>query len=273
MNLIILGNGFDQSYKIDTSPKSFFEYLKAIDSDCYDRINILYDNKGESWNDFESHISDISVDKIRILNSMGITPKNIYENFKRAFVNWLNDVVLVESKAKLEGKSLYSFMNTNDKFINFNYINSLISLKVTENNIFHIHGEVSEYIKAMKIFGLYNDYDSIILGCSKKEKCNDKLLDEFYGIFEKKVNKIIEMNINKIKFFCKDIKKIIIFGFSCSKVDMPYIQEIVEYANVDVDIYCYDNVTYENATIYKNIIKTNKEIKLIPGAKCTIEKE
>lgn len=153
----------------------------------------------------------------------------------------IDDIDEEHIEMDLESKKLLIGSIQNSKFLNFNYTSSLEKLYgISPSKITHIHGKVGDNRsniilghgvnpkKLAQQFDLDEDGD-----WSSDPRVNNalELYKEYYKTNSKPIRKIIEMNkdfFESLEF----IEEIYILGHSLSKVDIPYIETIVNNINL-----------------------------------------
>lgn len=263
--LIIIGNGFDLDHGLNTSYSGFKKYLlnnqygdnyALIPSPYYDQHGEEYFDEDElknflfqeiqgegeyEWNDFEERLGDLDFsDNLVSIQELGNADGNEWhdvedneENMNNAslafshltdlFIKWLNSVVddykYGESPNSIKTKSRFANLLTdNTEILDFNYTNTVEDI-YNFNDINHIHGTLTS--------------GNIVLGHSQiidtKERflgADDSIADIEQFLY-KDTNSILENNTGFFEDLCS-IEEVYTYGFSFSKVDMPYITKIVK---------------------------------------------
>lgn len=266
-NLFIIGNGFDLAHKLPTSYEDFHDFLRCnypkanviepsfdIEGTPQPDGSVHYDDNevvafllaliseaekdGDNWSDVEHSLGlldfQMFLDDIAILHDNEDNPRrlaNIYEdvtsNFyipttkiKKLFAEWVNSIVIPNNISK---KNLSEFMDLEkDWFLSFNYTNILENVYGT-NNVLHIHNSQTENELKFGHGANHRKFEHYHIasqdGLRKIHQSLRKNTDEII-----KNNKLFFENLAS----AKNIRNIYSFGFSFSKVDLPYIQKICE---------------------------------------------
>lgn len=263
-NLFILGNGFDLAHGLPTKYSDFYNYLKSKhpnanenDVDYLLEPTLLPDGSeyynpnqvvaflismisqtecrnGENWCDVENSLGQFDywefMDTIDVF--VGEEPNlfrkayayedavaNIHiptTSIKILFSNWINSIAIDNCKLNYDFNKLID--KKSDLFLTFNYTTTLEEIYgVDEHNILHIHGVQGEDI----IFGhgvRNRRFDSYPTG-------SEHGLYDIHRSLEKDTGSIIKKNLDFLNNL-EGIKNIFSYGFSFSKVDLPYIIEI-----------------------------------------------
>lgn len=225
--------------------------------------------KKENWSDFEESLSTLDFtyalenwENSQIENyyaKNAATPpinewdktRNLKE-FRRNFNNiicYLNDCFSgwIKSIDITKGHKIDKFNNIMDlkvsKFLNFNYTMTLENLyNIPYENVCHIHVFNENFIfghgvSENKIIKYYNDYKNINIA---------RTFQQITEFLRKNTNSCLEQNET---FFAalNNITDIYSYGFSFSKVDLPYIERICAVANksnVTWHQYSYNDSNY-----------------------------
>ncbi|WP_425806635.1 bacteriophage abortive infection AbiH family protein [Desulfitobacterium sp. Sab5] len=265
-SLFIIGNGFDLAHGIKTSYEHFHQYLKAKypdasgdefimpesttmpDGEEYYDDNVVVDYllyiisnaeaSGDKWSDLENSLGFLDFDECfddipELLDEDGDPDlwKNMYnvedvasnlivptKRITKFFSDWVNTIKIKEKKAKPDFASLIS--KEDDLFLTFNYTKTL-EILYKAKNICHIHGQQGSDL----LFGHGNDTDYTEENMRKYTGSENALL-EIQLALRKNTKKAIEDNIDFFNEISSSIDKIYSFGFSFSKVDEIYIEEI-----------------------------------------------
>lgn len=265
-NLFIIGNGFDRVHDLATKYSDFQKYLLrmypdaqkifpsfSIDSalmpdgdEVFDKdeavafiMDVISKTAGPDWKDLETNLGRLNFDRyfddMSILSNpnddddlfkMAYRYEHVSNNFLKVFVkikdlfsDWINSIDVLEASSKTSFKKIIDVEN--DLFLNFNYTSVLEEL-YNVKNICYIHGMQNSEI----IFGHgeeKEDFENIYTG-------SEFALAEIHSLLKKDTSRIIkESNY----FFTQlgSVKDIYSYGFSFSKVDLPYIREICKNCN------------------------------------------
>ncbi len=262
--LILIGNGFDLNFGLDTKYSDFEKYILEKFREEKKTIEELYPdfdyNTNSLWSDFEMNLSKISKEMVlkyatnldeskRMCSLIHNSPKIVKSMFE-CWVNSINCTVF----------SGYKELINNAFIINFNYTKTLENnFDVPDNLIYHIHGTVKENI----IFGheqgvLLNkqgsapydmDIDDIKL-YNENVPAVIEWLNEYLKATEKPVDKLIKRSEfllkYKYKINFKKINEVFVIGLSCSKIDIPYIRWIDRIARAKWHVGYYGTNKYQN---------------------------
>ncbi|KGO13684.1 hypothetical protein NZ45_11700 [Clostridium botulinum] len=292
--LFIIGNGFDLSHNLKTTYEDFHEYLRnnysykedlfnipelsilPDGSEKYDEdevVTILIDlisqaeEIGEKWSDIETSLGfldfgiyldiydDVYVDKedddgdslwksAYLYEDISADLNNCAVKIKELFSDWVNTIDI--DNCALKHKFLDLINVEKDIFLTFNYTTVLEDIYYAKN-VFHIHGIQGGYI----IIGHGEERENF----ENKYIGSEHSLQQIHENLKKKTNEIIKTSIFfKMEF--SDIDEIYSYGFSFSKVDMPYIEEICNKVNTkNVTWYLNDYGPDETRENYKKIIR------------------
>lgn len=166
------------------------------------------------------------------------------QSIKRHFAEWIDSLPPADEKMIVPIKKSGSF------FITFNYTHTLeILYRIPSNKIWHIHGQVSssdEYIlghgksretlenefmsqepspdpssSLEEIEEFYRSNSDFIF-----DRVKDTVLQKVASI-QKPVQDIISRDAAKFEAF-KNVETIMIYGHSFSRIDLPYIEQIIK---------------------------------------------
>lgn len=248
MNLLVFGNGLDISLGLKSSYKNFYNYVKTNHYNTVSFFNSVFKEKMEFWSDFESNLTNINENEIELMKVFGITPSKLLNEYKKLFEEWFATIVTDENIFIRNSTFPFEY-STDDFVITFNY--SRYILDNFFENIIYIHGEITEEKYVLdKYYSLDYVKNEFVLGGIYTPNKN-----EWIKGLCKDTSYILKKHQKNISEFCEKIDKIIVFGFSCSEIDYPYIEFIAKKCiNKPIDIYCFDNKTFENAKKYKEKI-------------------
>lgn len=174
MRLYICGNGFDLHHGLQTSYKSYKEFLSSKYSDVisdYEEFVGVFDNGRIAWSNIEDALK---IDYLKMLRRYADLPSVSDEVYYRSHENnalyyGRNDLEdsfrgLTYFITNFTGKFLYDWLSSidiksatpdldlspKDLYINFNYLDTLQMLyRIPDDNIFHIHGSLKK-LKSLK---------------------------------------------------------------------------------------------------------------------------
>lgn len=271
-NLFIIGNGFDLGHKMNTSYKQFKNWLvsqfpEAADTASFylSEAQIMPDGEeyicdedlasfliycidettGGNWADFESALGKIEweyffdeLEDIKDRDGDINLWKTAYARedltrtlsvnsgaFSQFFSKWISTIRYPDSIVK--NPFFTSAIKDTSFFLTFNYTKTLEDVYlISENQICHIHGVQGEKI----IFGHGNRHDQD----ESKYDFGMEGIDDVHEALRKPTEKVIRETdvFDKLKSFA--IKNIYSWGFSFSKVDQCYLEEICK--NLDTKL-------------------------------------
>lgn len=270
--LFIIGNGFDLAHELPTKYLHFREYLKntypeseevtptieigpifmpdgSINYDDNEVVSLLIQavdkvsNYDPTWQEFESYLGYLDFGEyfgfISDIHDRGRDPNpshkyNSEEDFgnilldtvptiKELFSDWVNTIDIQKTSAKDEFLNLIDYKN--DKFINFNYTNVLEEIyNVDEQHVWHPHGNIDSEIIVGHGNIEYEASDIYFGAMGSLNQIHDALLKNTYLIIEENEERFDSLT---------NITDIYSYGFSFSKVDLPYVKKICD--SVDTD--------------------------------------
>lgn len=268
--LFIIGNGFDREHDLPTSYWDFRKYVLTLYPDAesyyfvpestlmpkgneeYDEeevagyiVNIIDSCRDGWWSELEAYLGDdVYEGFLEDLPSVNIEDddcfhdvytnedmsKHILNTFvgvKDLFVDWvktkLGDIEFYDIKKP----EIEYIIDSNGVFLSFNYTKTLeLGYGINEDQVCHIHGSVD------------SSSDEIIMGHGNDEPFTENSssmgTEVSFGELKRKLRKDTTGIIRKNECFFKqltDVQEIYSYGFSFSKVDMVYIEEICNYLN------------------------------------------
>lgn len=238
--------------RIDEKWKSFEEDLAKIP--LYSIVN-EYKNYNES-------------NRINLPTSFGCSVCKEVEiltntNIPKLFFEWV--ISLSKKKNKLNKSAfetdIIKDIQEDDIFIIFNYTNTLediLGVKNEDSRFYHIHGRA-------------DNPDSIVVGHNNKDKSTFTSLDnqedyinEMYASLYKNPEIVIDRNKDLWEKISK-LNKVDIYeyGWSCSDVDIDYIEKIVE---------CLNPIGNDNIRLYLNDFNGEGRYKKQQWIKCGLDK-
>jgi len=248
-------------------------YVDKLEMDYGIGISDTSDPIKDLWQDFETMLGEhngYSIGEDDSYNDLGLECEiGKYEiaetdlNEKYHYVSLMNELLSewIES-IKLSTKKTTSKLSGDDHlFLSFNYTLLLESLyKIDRGRILHIHGSISEYdyepvighgnkqiIKEMKREAVDFEYDVIedektgVISVTQRDGDEDRIRSiqykhaaDFLEALEKDVQKYI---VDNKAFFerLNVIDEVHIVGHSLGEVDMPYLKQIVDATENEVD--------------------------------------
>jgi hypothetical protein len=256
--LYIIGNGFDLHHGIQSSYRTFGQYLKALDHRTYEVVERHFDVNAEFWAEFEDGLAHFDSDTLiqdatNSLVSYGAenwrdahhhdyqyeikqAVDAISKTLRARFGDWIRQLRIPESS---EIANVSVPIDPSATFLNFNYIASLQRLyNVPEKNILHIHGAASDP-NALLVLGHGRKPDDIprpYRVSSDPEDADTRvvegqaLIDSYFKDTFKPTRQIIRNN----ETFFRDlatVENVLVMGHSVSEVDHPYFREVIR--NID----------------------------------------
>lgn len=257
MKLFIIGNGFDLAHGIKTS---YFDFRNFLEENYprfleqLENMHGLYPNSDFSkkqeilWKDFESNLPNIIDTELVESGShidMGVEIEEGIEDTLDEY--WRNEFKFIEKLNekieewimqinidKAEKKKFKFKCNKNTFFFTFNYTLMLEKIyRIKENNILHIHGDISgdNYPPAIG----HGNEDIIDEFREKAQMSGEKYLEKEASIFNALAN-YHENTLKDINYFMREnsyffqrisnVDKVVIMGISFGKVDIPYLEKI-----------------------------------------------
>lgn len=266
--LYFIGNGFDLFHE-DVKSKfiHFYSWLNLKD-----KKHEQFASKMESifpqsyihgnwlWTDFEKSLGDFNIDRVHH-NFAGIEKDRFYdEEYQKQAANYVHEpfskisLYLKEWAEQIDIEKVKPLLpiGKESQYLTFNYTLLLEEVyKISPDQILHIHNSIKDdeplIVGHDKPFPQYfDDTENINI-----QKSQEYLAHEITTL-RKPVNSII--NEHK-KYFdsLEHITKVIIFGHSLSKIDLPYFREVLYHVHDNAEWYftVYDDETKER---YKSII-------------------
>lgn len=241
--LYIIGNGFDISHGLNSRYSDFGSYVRCNKPNVYDSID-KYLQISDDWSDFEAALEFLDVDYLtdeasNFLVSYG--DDDWSDLYHHAYQGYIDDVVETLSEELYEcfstwissvedgidtDKMKFLNINTNSKFLSFNYTHTLEEVYGVEN-VNHIHGSVGD---EKLILGHAWSYSKPIRTDEENDnRINEgiEILNDYFGKTFKNCSVVIDENK---KFFQNlyDVSNIVILGHSMGAVDEPYFKLIKE---------------------------------------------
>jgi len=257
--LYVIGNGFDLHHNLDTSYKSFADFLESNYLSIYDNLLEYYgfpdiankddelSHKDSMWHDFETNLSDINIDlvlenftdycaspsssdfrdsdwysfQIEIEKVVNELTDELFKSFKKFIQN-------VKYPPKIDNEAIT--IDKSAQFLNFNYTDTLeVFYKIPNKNILYIHGNVNHGEQAIlghginpKTFEL--EAESIPKGLSpeKHEKWEEYMNNKYNHSYELGKYEMME-------YFSKSYKdtKSILMSYNIFFSDLHDIEEVI----------------------------------------------
>lgn len=235
---------------------------------------------GEDWRDFEDALSRINFyDKLpgatadeldesspehnqrmgqyllrvdMISNALISAAGMYWQEFLSA---WIKEVESIIERNKIPPRdSLIPLLSDpSNKFMTFNYTKTLqrvYGIKVVK----HIHNRVGQKL----VFGHGADNASYNEPYGGRSPINSSSLEDFLGTLRKDTTKQMRKYEDFFKKLNTSIDKVYSYGFSFSKVDSPYIKEIIKRISPDSTWYFTSHETMNKDEIKKKKIKLRR---------------
>lgn len=302
--LCIIGNGFDLAHGVKSSYYDFRKFLgKNLD---LREIMEKYIRQPDIWGDFENSLAHL--DREMLINNIDETLNDFNvkddddEDFSAADYHLATEwaampAIMIEEELPIEfrewvnklqvttySNQLSQIINTNAKFINFNYTEFLETIYgINHKNILYIHG-CRKNKKEELVLGHGYNTDKLYEEWHKdnQSRCetenspakfayfsDDENLDEYkspiryYAIQEAQgiIEEYYENSAKKTQYVLKqnttyfralyDIAETIVIGHSLSTVDYPYFKEIIN-SNINRENLLW-KISYHNEADLKRI--------------------
>ena len=238
--LYIIGNGFDLHHGLRTSYANFRDDYAHKKCKLWNSLTTIFGDKLNDnmwWSDFENQLGQIDY-SYGMDSHRGIVPwileiENLLKNeIPPLFGYWLKDInvrVAVDEELGI---------NPSADFFTFNYTMLLEkAYLVDNNNVWHIHRSIDDYIKKGEnpIVG----HDSTLAEQASRFNEFRKTHPDFRPDIGDMINhnivkgakmvkdKIYVHDLNNRFNQYSDIKHFIAMGFSFNDIDLPYIEKII----------------------------------------------
>ena len=283
--LFIIGNGFDLYHGLKTRFNDFRDYLKNNDLDSYEFIMSLFEEVCffKSFEDYLVYTNDIDYES-KLEEAISSSEDDIdrasywhdiqynadiytqqFHDFLKSFDEW------VEATNLQPNKKIESFFNDNDKFLTFNYTETLQRIyNIPEKNVLHIHGKLG----TKKIFG----HNEAISPPFKKKNITqedyengedydwrieeaEQILNKIPSLFCKNSQLIIDRH----KSFFDEIKyydEIFFLGWALEKQDEVYMDNIISNISQKTKIFII-SYTEDGHKTYKKHLNNIKNKNII----------
>lgn len=269
--LYLIGNGFDLHHDMKTKYSDYADWLHANYSDLYWCLFRVYDiNVDDLWRTFEESLaaippesiwgSNVSIPYVAMTGGMikslsgnemvspeiGRSLDDMFEDIKNTFHEWVRQI---DSPNKLKAINL----ERNDAFfINFNYTDTLEAVYgINARHILYIHGNAQRS-------------EDIVIGhhitqCELNQIYTTEGLDEDQAadvlVARKQISsmyKNIDMIINRQREcfnHLQNVREVYVYGLSCSKVDMPYLEYLCDKLELRNVRWCFSYYNNKNEII------------------------
>lgn len=281
--LYFIGNGFDIFHGVKSKYIHFYSWLNLQDeeheqfaSDMEEIFSTTSIHGNWLWRDFEEALGLLDVDDVHNRFS-GKEDNEFYDEgyqkrasqhiyaitskipgYLKEWVKYINNSE-IQQKLSLSPECLY---------LTFNYTLLLENVYgIPKDHILHIHNSINDakpLVTGHKVYfrEKYNDNDSLNVERSKQH-----IIQEANNL-RKPVDKLIEENSS---FFTNlaDIKNIVVFGHSLSKIDRQYFTEVIKHVHDDTHWYFVvrDNDNEAKARFEKLINYYSGEDQYLPKIK------
>lgn len=284
MKLYIIGNGFDVHHGLDTKYTSFGLYLKQHYYEVYELLLEHYgfydldpDNDDSMsdplWSAFETSLSYLNTENVLEAHSDSLPVYSSDEFRDRDRYTFQIDMEMILEKLTIKlYKAFKEFilsvkfpvfdqsnavnLDTNAKYINFNYTDTLAQYyEIPDCNVLFIHGK-AEYDGSDLVLGHgvdpKNFKDKPVLppenlsdeGYEEWQQYMSDQYDYSYELGKDMINryftetfkgtdKIIERNADYLNNF-GDVDEVYVLGHSLAEVDLPYFKALAKSINPDV---------------------------------------
>ena len=237
--LYIIGNGFDRHHGLPCGYADFRAWLQGNKADAFRKLNRIYGEcKSDKWSDFEANLVSFNMvdypDDVSRADLM-----KLKTDLQVAYREWSKSI-------RTPGpESIIDDIDRSALFFTFNYTRTLEDLYgIDEDRIVYLHGSVDN---GSLVFGNdsmgdgVSDYaleNACEIGMDADlylDMVHVKMSQEFADEFRKPVAKIIEKHRYDIESLA-GIEEMIVLGFSYSKIDMPYLERIIEVIGDDIKV-------------------------------------
>ena len=240
--LFIIGNGFDLWHNLPTSYSNFYQHSREVLDELENYYHVGIDDDCP-WRDFENVLGTYAwktmYDQFDFTNPMSASFKvsetygledeiseqtdNLMRAIDDGFRDWISEIDVDSANKKIT-------FPDGARFLTFNYTPTLQDVyKIDDERILHIHGRVDD--NTPLIFG----HGEKIVELPEQDENGDSNRTMFTDAenaaksplraFQKPVEKIITRNKSYFAGL-RDIREIVIIGFSLSGIDLPYIETI-----------------------------------------------
>lgn len=232
-------------------------------------VKIIDDCEGDKWSDLETALGDSIFDQIDYyLDDIDWDGPDkeirhaIYNNednstniryafvlIKELFCGWVDNILADLDFSKRRKEFVHDVIKDGDGFLNFNYSMTLEELyKIPSDSVCHIHGRVGDTFN--NIFFGHGDDEPY------QETSRNLGADLYLNALKTELRKNTRDALhNNIDFFnrIKNTETIHSFGFSFSKVDMIYIEEIAQRVDKTKVIWYLNSFDGNDKTIIKKL--------------------
>lgn len=270
-SLYIIGNGFDIHHGLNTQFKDFKDFLeKKNESELIEQLENYYAvDYEELWSDFEAHLADLDSETLldefsdyiavpsrdefrdRDWNTYAFEVDRVISNLTISLCEKFRLFILEQEKSPIDNTKTI-VIDTNAKFFNFNYSNTLERhYKIKSNNILYIHG-FAENPSSTIILGHAKDPSISTKKDTPPEGLDEEELEEWisyqndqYDYSTAQAISVIEGYFNKTfkntesiiqsypdfisRLSCID--NVLVLGHSLSEVDLPYFVKLKSIIN------------------------------------------
>lgn len=257
MRLIIIGNGFDISHKLNTRFSNFKDYILKEYSDGERWVDLFefYSNIDSYWSDFEKALSEL--DETIVLENnreylLSYNAENWSDDYHHCFqraikeeMDWLSDIpqklknwiLSIDTSVAIPKHRIMDLFVEEYRVLSFNYTDTLERVYgVPKHCVNHIHGFAST--DEQLIIGHHNKsflvpferrYDNLdeelIMGFDPRvEEAKSKVYDFMKSLF-KNTESIINMN-EEFWNQLNSVDEVYVLGHSCTEVDYDYFKTV-----------------------------------------------
>lgn len=285
--LFIIGNGFDRYHNLPTSYSCFREWLKEQQGgiDFIESMEMMLgkinrNGKNILWTNFEEAISlcdieskynlfaeqseELRDDAYRFLTTVDdyISDYLSYPlqvQMPNFFCQWVSEINMKiyqkETVSVIPGKLLY--FDREGLFLTFNYTDTLEHLyQINEDRICHIHNRV--YLNEKPIIGHNSKKIQIKMPIDlmKGEIDIKQSMANVIDSFRKNHLFNIKNNMAFFDQIDENVNRVVVYGHSLNKIDMPYFRKIKKLINQEIEWYVsyHDNNDYQQIEMARKII-------------------
>ena len=261
--LYFIGNGFDLFHKgVKSKFIHFYSWLNLKDEEhelFASKMESIFPHSGAHgnwlWTQFEEALGNFNVDQVH--NTFAGKEKDGFfdEDFQQRAANYVREpfskisLYLKEWAQQINIESVKPILpiGKESQYLTFNYTLLLENVyKICQEQIWHIHNSI-------------RDYEPLITGHNQPfpeyfdeiENINIQKSQENLAHEITKLTKPVDNIINEHKEYfdsLEHITKVIVFGHSLSKIDLPYLRNVVYNVrdNAQWVFTVYDNSAKEN---------------------------
>lgn len=236
MKLYIFGNGFDLAHGLNTRYSNYRDFILQSNKEKWKIVLEYYPKNHRFWSDVEHQVCLIDISRFKEMvearRMFGIAVSGL-DDLLEAIHDSFNSFIL-DVESSLSTKSPYFELDKDALFLSFNYTTTLETLYQAKR-VIHLHNS-AEGVALNKLFRIGKD--DCILGHSPIYADYPFYADSFIGndkdyiAFRNKTTKKCKeiwdkYNLNLILLTNQNIiNEVVFYGFSFSKADKYYLQQI-----------------------------------------------